>query len=129
MGSAREDSDTQALDRHTKFVPYRRRTFMRTEEDYSRSVFRIVNACAGSMLGAGHDPGIAGSSRNRPGRHYGRPRKTVLDRKLDVSALYSEAHPKNFISAWRNRPAHVDESSQWRAQFEACGLTGDSHDD
>jgi hypothetical protein len=27
------------------------------------------------------------------------------------------------------RPAQVGESSQWQARFEACGLTGDRHDD
>ena len=45
---------------------------------------------------------------------------------LDVSAFYSAAYPKSFTSVRRNRPAHADESSQWRARSETCGLTGDS---
>ena len=50
-------------------------------------------------------------------------RRNGQAKKFRGLLLYSTAHPKSFISAWRNRPAHADESSQWRARFEACELT------
>ena len=50
-------------------------------------------------------------------------RRNGQAKKFRGLLLYSTAHPKSFISAWRNRPAHADESSQSRARFEACELT------
>jgi hypothetical protein len=36
----------------------------------------------------------------------------------------SVACPKSFASAWRNCPADVEESAQWRAGFQTWEITG-----
>src|SRR6516165_536587 len=40
------------------------------------------------------------------------------NRACSAANRYSVACPKSFASAWRNCPAHVEESAQWRAGFQ-----------
>jgi len=40
------------------------------------------------------------------------------NRARSAANRYSVACPKSFASAWRNCPAHVEESAQWRAGFQ-----------
>jgi hypothetical protein len=39
-------------------------------------------------------------------------------------AEQSVACPKSFASAWRNCPAHVEKSAQWRAGFQTWNQMG-----
>jgi hypothetical protein len=38
---------------------------------------------------------------------------------------YTAAYPKSFTPVWRNCPAHVEESAQWRARLQTCESAGD----
>jgi hypothetical protein len=35
-----------------------------------------------------------------------------------------QAYPKSFTSLWRNCPAHVEESAQWRARLRRVNYRG-----
>lgn len=47
---------------------------------------------------------------------------------IKIAAL-QRANPKSFTSVRRNRPAHADESSQWRARFRRVESNGGTHGD
>jgi len=46
------------------------------------------------------------------------PKPTAATTARSAANWYSVACLKSFASAWRNCPAHVEESAQWRAGFQ-----------